>query len=97
MCIDQHMTNYKYHDAKLADLNRQVNDYPRLRAISHDPEVRDRLQLFKSRDTHSQILLGMYLILFYLLQQSKYTRGSNGCDRMVVEFTTTNEISAYHY
>lgn len=57
VCIDQHLTNYKYHDAKLTDLHRQVNDYPRLRAISHDPEVRDRLQLTKYRDTHSQILL----------------------------------------
>ena len=92
MCIDQHLTNYKYHDAKLTDLHRQVNDYPRLRAISHDPEVRDRLQLTKYRDTHSQILLGMYMILFYLLQQSKLvsTQGAAiGRDRMVVEFTTT--------
>lgn len=52
VCIDQHITNYKYHDAKLTDLQRQVNGYPRLRAISFDPDVRDKLNMY--RDTHPQ-------------------------------------------
>lgn len=61
VCIDQHLTNYKYHDAKLNDLQKQVSGYPRLRAISFDPEVRDKLNMY--RDTHPQreILLGRFL------------------------------------
>lgn len=64
VCIDQHITNYKYHDAKYNDLQKQVSGYPRLRAISYDPDVRDKLNMY--RDTHPQreILLGK--ICFYL-------------------------------
>lgn len=52
VCIDQHITNYKYHDAKYNDLQKQVSGYPRLRAISYDPDVRDKLNMY--RDTHPQ-------------------------------------------
>ncbi|KAK3087657.1 hypothetical protein FSP39_008834 [Pinctada imbricata] len=49
-CIDEYMTNRKFNDTKTMDLKRQVAGYPRLTAISHDPEVRDKLNLY--RDTH---------------------------------------------
>ncbi|XP_046567438.1 uncharacterized protein C10orf82-like [Haliotis rubra] len=50
VCIDTFMSNTKNHDFKMRDLQRQIRSYPRLTAISHDPTVRDKLNLY--RDTH---------------------------------------------
>lgn len=49
-CIDEFLTNRDNYNAKIAELNNQTAAHPRLTAISYDPEVRDRLNLY--RDTH---------------------------------------------
>lgn len=49
-CIDDYLTTRNFYDTKATDLKRQVASCPRLTPISQDPEVRDKLNLY--RDTH---------------------------------------------
>ncbi|ESO92829.1 hypothetical protein LOTGIDRAFT_150295 [Lottia gigantea] len=53
-CIDEFMSSTQTHDLKLQDLKRQMRSYPRLTAISYDPDVRDKLN--KYRDDHSTVV-----------------------------------------
>ncbi|KAK6194674.1 hypothetical protein SNE40_000265 [Patella caerulea] len=48
-CIDEFLTNTQNHNFKNRDLQRQIRSYPRLTAISYDPEVRDRLNTFRDK------------------------------------------------
>lgn len=49
-CIDEYLTFRKGYDHKQADLWQQINNHPRLTAISYDPEVKEKLNMY--RDTH---------------------------------------------
>nr|KAG5703056.1 hypothetical protein BaRGS_016217 [Batillaria attramentaria] len=49
-CIDEFKTNWSNHGDKMDELRRQVASHPPLTAISYDPLVRDKLNLY--RDTH---------------------------------------------
>lgn len=59
-CIDDYLTTRNFYDTKATDLKRQVASCPRLTPISQDPEVRDKLNLY--RDTHPSrpILVGKH-------------------------------------
>lgn len=59
-CIDDYLTTRNFYDTKANDLKRQVASCPRLTPISQDPEVRDKLNLY--RDTHPSrpILVGKH-------------------------------------
>ncbi|XP_041370969.1 protein FAM166B-like [Gigantopelta aegis] len=50
LSIDEHISAKKKKEFKTDDIRRQMLSYPRLTAISCDPLVRDRLNLY--RDTH---------------------------------------------
>ncbi|KAK3576058.1 hypothetical protein CHS0354_018327 [Potamilus streckersoni] len=49
-CLGEFLTTRKVNDMKTVDLKQQISSYPRLTAISYDPEVRDKLNMY--RDTH---------------------------------------------
>lgn len=49
-CIDEFIINRDNYNSKIVELNNQTAAHPRLTAISYDPEVRDRLNMY--RDTH---------------------------------------------
>lgn len=61
--IDQHLSNYKYHDHKMRDLQTHVRTAPQLHPIDRDPHVKNVLD--KYRDTHPvrSILLGKWAML----------------------------------
>jgi hypothetical protein len=64
-CIDEFLTNRENYNGKMSELNNQTAALPRLTAISYDPEVRDRLNMY--RDTHplQPILMGTFTLLTY--------------------------------
>ncbi|XP_076436502.1 ciliary microtubule inner protein 2B-like isoform X2 [Babylonia areolata] len=55
-CIDEFTTNRDNHLANMKELNLQTSAYPRLTAISHDPVVRDHLDLYRDRHPITPIL-----------------------------------------
>ena len=59
-CIDEFTTNKDNYLAQIAELNQQTAALPRLTAISYDPVVKDRLDMY--RDTHplQPILMGLF-------------------------------------
>ena len=59
VCIDEYMTNRQTHDQRQYDLKQQVNSVPKLTAIAHNPEVKEKLDRY--RDTHPTrpLLMGM--------------------------------------
>lgn len=50
VCIDDYMTNRQTATLRQNDLRRQVTMVPSLTAISHDPDVKEKLDRY--RDTH---------------------------------------------
>ena len=63
-CMDEFMTNKDNYLAQMAELNQQTAALPRLTAISYDPVVKDRLDMY--RDTHPlrPILMGLFCSFF---------------------------------
>ncbi|KAL8602099.1 hypothetical protein ACOMHN_007369 [Nucella lapillus] len=56
-CIDEFTTSRDDYLAKQVELNLQTASYPRLTAISHDPVVRDHLDLYRDKHPLRQILM----------------------------------------
>ena len=58
VCIDEHLTNYKYHAARERELRELARNNLKLRPIRGDPEVKDHLNTY--RDTHParHVLMG---------------------------------------
>eukprot|EP00916_Digyalum_oweni_P024461 GHVL01040417.1.p1 GENE.GHVL01040417.1~~GHVL01040417.1.p1 ORF type:complete len:185 (-),score=10.54 GHVL01040417.1:404-958(-) len=65
-CIDEFTINRDNYNCKIAELNQQTAGHPRLTSISHDPVVRDKLNLY--RDTHppQPILMGLFFVFILL-------------------------------
>lgn len=50
ICIDEHLSNYKYHAARQQELRELARNHLKLKPIRGDPEVKDHLNTY--RDTH---------------------------------------------
>ena len=79
VCIDEYLSNRNFHDVKSTDLKRQVAGYPRLTSISHDPTVRDQLNLYRDTHPNRSILMGkckMFINLTYAYREVALYRAS---------------------